>query len=67
MALFINHTESLGCTKNPESSTPESQIGHHDSAEPTDDITLNIVPNTGSHETEPLDDSTTVRLYYFSL
>lgn len=62
--LFIAYAEHHGWTKDPGPSTPESWIGRHGGPAPTDDMILNIAPDLGPRETEPLNNSVNVRLWY---
>lgn len=63
-SLFVDYAESHGWTKDPGPSTPESWIGRHGGTEPTDDMILNVAPDIGPHETDPLSGSVVVGLGY---
>ena len=63
-SLFIDYAESHGWTKDPGPSTPESWIGRHGGTEPTDGMILNVAPDIGPHETDPLSGSVVVGLGY---
>lgn len=63
-SLFVGYAESHGWTKDPGPSTPESWIGRHGGTEPTDDMILNVAPDLRPRETEPLNNSVNVRMWY---
>lgn len=63
-SLFIDYAESHGWTKDPGPSIPDSWIGRHGGTEPTDGMILNVAPDIGPHETDPLSGSVVVGLGY---
>ena len=61
--LFANYAESHAW-KNPGPPTPKLRTGHHGGPAPADDMTLNITPDLRPRETEPLNNSVNVRMWY---
>lgn len=63
-SLFAAYTESHAWAKNPGPPTPKLWIGRHGGTEPTDGMILNVTPDIGPHETDPLSGSVVVGLGY---
>ena len=62
--LFADYAESHAWAKNPGPPTPKLWIGRHDGPAPADDMILNITPDLRPRETEPLNNSINVRMWY---
>ena len=62
--LFADYAESHAWAKNPGPPTPKLWIGRHGGPAPADDMILNIAPDLRPRETEPLNNSVNVHLWY---
>ena len=62
--LFADYAESHAWAKNPGPPTPKLRTGRHGGPAPADDMILIIAPDLRPRETDPLNNSVNVRMWY---